>query len=429
MKTVRCGRWFGALILALALGLPGTALAAEFRLESDTLFRFFERETSQGKDRKAIPAYEYLQVDVGSASEPGLSIHAYGWGRLDLADDDYFDDDTAGELLYGYLEYTAKEANFNARLGRQYIFAGVANEAVDGLRLSADLGRYFNASLYGGQPVALDSENGRDGDSIYGGRLGHRLSGWYDVGVSWKQVDNDDDLAEKMLGIDLGLYLPKGVSLYGFSSRNLETDGWGEHSYELRFRLAGVELRPYFQQFQFEDQFGTGANSAPPFRFLAETGEEIQVLGVDATWRGGETWDFGAKVKNYDYDQRDETSNYYALLATWYAAERCSIGGEAGLMDGDADRDDYLLLRAYATWDRLPASLPLSFLTGEVVWVNYREDIYDEDTSLFLSIGAGKRFLDDALAVKLSGDFSSDPYFDHDVRGMLTVSYLLDHQN
>ena len=97
-------------------------------------------------------------------------------------------------------------------------------------------------------------------------------------------------------------------------------------------------------------------------------------------------------------------------------------------MDGDASRDDYVLLRAYAFWDRLPQALPLGFLTGEVVLANYREDIYGEDTSLFISLGAGRRFLEDALDIRLSGDYSRDPYFDHDVRGMLTVSYSLDRQ-
>lgn len=429
MVTIRLGRAIAGMVLMLFLGLPGVVAAAEFQLKSDTLFRFFERDAAGQEERRAAPAYEYLQVDIGSSSEPGLSFHAYGWGRLDLADDDFFEDDTAGELLYGYLEYRAKEASFNARLGRQYLFEGVANEAVDGLRLSSDLGRYFSASLYAGQPVSLDSENGRSGDSIYGGRLGHRLAGWYDVGVSYQEIENDSDLAEKMLGIDLGLYLPHGISFYGLSSRNLETDGWGEHSYELRFKLAGIDVRPYYQQFRYEDQFGTGANGAAPFRFLAGTGEEVTVVGADATWRGGETWDLGAKVKNYDYDRRDENTQYYALLATWYAAERCSLGGEAGVMNGDADDDDYLLLRAYAYWDQLPQGLPLSFLTGEVVWARYREDIFNEDTSLFLSLGAGRRFLEDALEVKLSGDYSRDPYFDHDVRGMLTISYLLDRRN
>jgi hypothetical protein len=413
------------LFLTLLLGLPGVAAAAEFSLASDTLFRYFTSDTTTQGNQKAAPAYEYLRLDVGSATEPGLSFHAYGWGRLDLANDDYFQDDTAGELLYGYLEYTAKEANFNARLGRQYIFEGVANEAVDGLRLRSDLGRFFTASLYGGQPVALDSEQGRSGDSIYGGRLGHRLSGWYDVGVSYKEIDNDNDLAEKMLGIDVGLYLPHGIGFYGMSKRNLETDGWGEHSYELRFQLAGINFRPYFQQFRYEDQFDTGANGAQPFTYLAGTGEEVKVVGADATW-AGDAWDLGAKVKNYDYDQRDETAQYYAVLANWYAAERCSLGGEAGIMNGDADQDDYLLLRAYAYWDKLPQALPLTFLTGELVWVNYGEEIYNQDTSLFISLGTGRRFLADALEVKLSGDYSSDPYFDHNVRGMLTLSYLFD---
>ncbi len=424
--TVRHGRWVWGLVLALFLGLPGMTAAAEFQLKSDTLFRFFERDTDGQEEINAAPAYEYLQLDIGTPAEPGLSFHAYGWGRLDLADDDYFQDDTAGELLYGYLEYRGKAANFNARLGRQYVFEGVANEAVDGLRLSTDLGRYFSASLYGGQPVALDSEHGRSGDLIYGGRLGHRLSGWYDLGVSYKEVEDENDLAEKMLGVDLGLYLPYGISLYGSSARNLETDGWGEHSYELRFKLAGIDIRPYYQQFRYEDQFGTGANGASPFRFLAGTDEEVKAFGADATWRGGETWDLGVKAKNYDYDRRDESSQYFAMLATWHAAERCSLGGEAGVMNGDSEQDDYLLLRAYAYWDQLPQQLPLSFLTGEVVWANYREDIYNEDTSLFLSLGAGRRFLEDALEVKLSGDYSRDPYFDHDVRGMLTISYLLD---
>lgn len=424
----RLGKTIAGILLALMPGLPGVALAAEFQLKSDTLFRLFERDAAGQEERWAAPAYEYLQVDIGAASEPGLSFHAYGWGRLDLADDDFFEDDTAGELLYGYLEYRAKAASFNARLGRQYVFEGVANEAVDGLRLSSDLGRYFSASLYAGQPVSLDSENGRSGDSIYGGRLGHRLAGWYDVGVSYKEIDNDSDLAEKMLGIDLGLYLPHGISVHGLSSRNLETDGWGEHAYEVRFKLAGIDLRPYYQQFRYEDQFGTGANGAAPFRFLAATGEKVTVAGVDATWRG-DAWDLGARARHSDYDRRDEETQYYAVLATWYAAGRCSLGGEAGVMNGDADQDDYVLLRAYAYWDRLPQGLPLSFLTGEVVWVRYREDIYNEDTSLFLSLGAGRRFLDDALEVKLSGDYSRDPYFDHDVRGMLTISYLLDRRN
>ena len=37
--------------------------------------------------------------------------------------------------------------------------------------------------------------------------------------------------------------------------------------------------------------------------------------------------------------------------------------------------------------------------------------------------GAGQRFLKDRLELKLSGDYSADPNFDSDVRGMLVMNY------
>jgi len=402
---------------------PLFATAAELEFTSDTLVRGFERDTVSEEDALVLPAYEYLRVNAGESGEPGLSFHLYGWGRWDAADNDYFDDQTAGEILYGYLDYRGEEANFMARFGRQYVFEGVANEAIDGLRLSSDLGKYFQVSAYAGQPVSLDSTDGRDGDIIYGGRLGHRMPALYDVGVSYKLIENDDDTAEEFVGVDLGLYLPGNAVLSGSSSYNLETEGWGEHSYSLRFNLAGLNIRPYYEMFEYEDYFGTGANSANPFRFLAGTDEELTIVGADATWAPLASWDFAAKVKNYDYDVRDDSSQYYALLASWHGEDLPEIGGEAGLMDGDSDENKYYLLRAYTYWDSLPEALPLAFISGDVVWVKYDREIFNEDNSLFVSLGIGQRFLDDSLALKLSGDYSSDPYFDNDLRGLLTLSY------
>jgi hypothetical protein len=58
-----------------------------------------------------------------------------------------------------------------------------------------------------------------------------------------------------------------------------------------------------------------------------------------------------------------------------------------------------------------------------VVYVGYDQDINNEDMAFFASLGAGKRFLEDALLVKLSGDWGTNPYFDDDLRGLLTISY------
>ncbi|MBW2477611.1 MAG: hypothetical protein JRE63_09855, partial [Deltaproteobacteria bacterium] len=222
-------KWVWRLSVALGLSWPWLSFA-DVSIQSDTLLRVFERDTASEEDAMVVPGYEYLQVDVGALAEPGVSFHLYGWGRADFADNDYFDDQTAGELLYGYAQYTLATNRANLRLGRQYVFDGVANEAIDGLRLSGDLGDYFAVSAYGGQPVGLDSTDGRSGDSIFGGRLAHRLGSLYEVGLSYKTIDNDSDTAEEWLGVDVSAFLPANLSVYGYSRYNQESEGWGEHS-------------------------------------------------------------------------------------------------------------------------------------------------------------------------------------------------------
>lgn len=428
MKMLKQSRAFVLILACACLAWPGLAHATDVSFKSETLLRMMERNTDKGTDKKVLPAYEYLQGDLGGIGNEKLSFHFQGWGRLDLANSDYYEDNQDGEILYGYLEYADETANFKARLGRQNVFAGVANEVVDGLSLSSDLGKYLSASAYVGQPAALDEKNGRVGDVIYGGRIANHLASLYDVGVSYKQIRNDSKSAEEMLGVDIGLYLPYGVSLYGYSTRNLVTEGWGEHSYELRFNLGDFAFRPYYQMFHYEDQFGTGANAANPFSLLATSGEKLAVGGGDVIYRGFESWDLGAKVKSYTYELRD-SSEFYSLLATRHDDEGNQIGVEAGIMVGATPDNKYTLLRGFFYRTGLPAFLPLDFVSGDVVWAKYDQDIYNKDSSLFVSLGIGENYLDKALAVKLSGDYSDDPYFDKDVRGMLTVTYAYDSAN
>ncbi len=402
--------------------LPWTVSAAQLNFQSDTILRMLERDTTTKDSAAVLPIYEYIQLDIGTPDEPGLSFHLYGWGRLDMADNDYYDDSTAGELLYSYIEYTGEQAAFNARLGRQYLFEGVADTAIDGLRLSSDLGKYFSGSVYAGLPVDYSNENGRDGDSIYGARIANHMTGWYDLGLSYQKISNDSDSDEKA-GMDLSAYLPLGINLYGFSSLNLDTDEWAEHSYELRFSAGPVGIRPYFQKFRYEDYFGTDNTSVNPFAFLANSGEELTVVGTEATLPIGNSWTLVANIKNYDYKVLSDSSRYYSGKVIWSGEEGTQLGGEAGLMDGDTDQNKYLLVRVYGYWTQLPAMLPVGYVSSELMYVDYDQAIYGEDSSFFVSVGVGQKFLDDALDVKVSGDYSKDPYYDEDLQAMVTLSY------
>jgi hypothetical protein len=139
-----------------------------------------------------------------------------------------------------------------------------------------------------------------------------------------------------------------------------------------------------------------------------------------------ENWEAGIKAKFYEYEE-DDSSEFFSALLNWYAADDTltSAGGELGVMQGDAAGNDYLLTRAWFYLDGLE-QLAGGFVSGDIVYVYYDEDINDEDASLFLSLGAGRRFLEDSLELKISGDYSSDPYFDDDLRGMVVATYVFD---
>jgi hypothetical protein len=412
--------------LALVVGVPATLPAAEIQIKSDTLLRGMERNIGGAEDKAVVPGYEYLQVDGGQLTEKGFSFHTYGWGRFDFADNQYFDDRSDGELLYGYLQYADPVEGLDLRIGRQNIFAGVGNDAIDGVQLQGEMGQGLSVNVYGGQPVGFASTEGRTGDSIYGGRLGLQRSQFGEVGVSGKILENNDIKVEKTLGLDLALFLPGNLSLYGFSSRNLETKGWGEHSYELRIPVKSFNFRPYFGQYEYEHYFGTGVNTVNPFRVLAINGEKLRVVGLDTTWKYSDALDFGIKLKGNDYD-RMNASQYASGLATWHGDDLTQVGVEVGYMNGDLDRQKYLLTRLFGYLDGL-SGVGVGFISGDVVWAHYDQPIYGRDNSLFLSLGTGRVFLDDALEVKLSGDYSRDPYFDSDVRGLLSLTYRYDHK-
>lgn len=412
--------------VALVVGMPATLCATEIQLQSDTLFRGMKRAVGGGaREQTVAPGYEYLQIDIGRPLTKGFSAHGYGWGRYDFADNGFFAEQGEGELLYGYLQYVDPASGFDLRAGRQNVFAGVGNEAMDGVQISGNLGAGFVATAYGGQSVGYASSNNRDGDSTHGGRLGYQKLKYGEVGVSYKNLENDDLSVEKTVGFDLALFLPGKVSAFGLSTRNLDTESWAEHSYELRVPYQLVNFRPYFGQFAYEHYFGTGVNTVNPFRVLAINGEELRVLGLDTIWKYSEEVELGIKVKGNDYD-RMNGSQYASGLVTWHGEELTRIGMEIGYMHGDLDRQKYLLSRLFGYWDGL-AGLGGGFLSADLLWARYAEEIFGRDNSLFVSLGVGRSFLDKALELKLSGDYSRDPFFDSEVRGLLVLTYRFKH--
>jgi hypothetical protein len=406
----------GLLVLFGGSSLTG---AAEYRIRSDTLVRYFERADTREGGERVLPIYEYLNLDYGSLELPGLSFHGYGWGRVALGEE-LLGTRSAGEILYGYLQYAAAESNATARLGRQHVFDGVSGTALDGLRVSSDVTQYFTVSAFGGQPLSVEEVNGRSGDLIWGGRLSHRWGNLYDVGLGYKRLVDDGDRESERLHIDSSLSPPGPLTIWGYSVRNLVDDRWAEHSYEVQATLGTLVLRPAYQRVLFDSFFDEGRATASPFRFLGESRERITVIGGDALWSGIEALEVGVRVKNYDYRQRDDNAWYYAGLVTLHGGRLTQVGAEAGRMEGDTRENRYTLLKGYGYWDGEPGSV-----SADLVYTRYDEEVLDRQSSIFTSLSAGKAFYERALEVKVSADYSRDPFVDHELRGMVTIKYRL----
>ena len=56
--------------------------------------------------------------------------------------------------------------------------------------------------------------------------------------------------------------------------------------------------------------------------------------------------------------------------------------------------------------------------------MRYDEPVFGKDRSIFVSLGGGMDLYSDYLKLKLSGDYSDDPYFDSDIRGMLVILFI-----
>ena len=421
MKSSRFVTMLFVQLVVFVFCIPSFSTSADLKFQSDTIFRIFERDVRQNQkddDKTVFPIYEYMQFDATNLGTQQLSFHGYGWGRYDFANSDFYDNNAGGEFLYGYLQYDGRFHDYMVRVGRQFIFPYVTDDAVDGALFQTAVTKYFTVTGFGGLPVALEETDGPSGDYTFGGRIANHFGNWYEIGAFFREVIGDSDRAEEEIGWDLFVFLPWGISIQGRSKYNLISDGWAEHAYTGLYRFWKAHLDVHFDYFSLENFLLKGEDSANPFRFLSDTDETILSYGGDLTFTFFPEVDVGARFNYYDYDKKDESAQFYSLLGVWRWEENSELGAELGYMNGDTGDNRYFLGRAYVYKTFEPG-----FVTADFVYADYNEDIMGVGQSYFASLGVGKTFLDADLAIKVSGDFSSDPYFDSDFRGMLNIRY------
>jgi len=420
-------RLFSALVL---LALPAAAWAAEGSVDSTTVVRIEQRDTGLQKE-SIVPATQFLGLDADKLADGNLSLHFYGWGRLDLADRSYNGQGSDGRLSYAFLQYRLRQANADLRAGRLFVRDGISNEQVDGISVRSDLPLGFGISAFGGATVHTahlfgENSDGK-GDSIFGGRVSYRYRGALELGLSGVYEGKAPTLLQhangdhRLVGGDLWFSPHRSIEIIGHSSYNTETSKVAEHSYLLNLKpvqrlvLSGEFNQQNDRSFQYAWTMFSGAALNP--------NDQSRSLGGSASYQLSKAVDLSADYKHYQRALGD--ADRYGANAKFSLLDnmaRAGIGyhylrAGSGFAITPNPTGSYHELRGYAMHDTKGFFVALDLLD-----YLFTDKVFNEK-SAWEAVGSLGYHLTPTLA--LSGDLSygRNPEFVRETRGLIRLTY------
>lgn len=445
-------------VALLATLVSASAWGQEVSVYSTTLAQTWKQETPGFDKATYTPATQFLGIDATQLGSDALSLHLFGWGLTDLANQSNPTGKSGGYLTYGYLQYQFPQANAEIKAGRFMINQGGGIEQVDGVSARADLRGGFTISAFGGRPVrftsvldpAAKSDYEFQRDIIFGTRLGYRIPKAGEIGISYLQdgstaakdlpIPSPVDYSRKQLGFDIRLSPAASVD---FSGRTLfdiashpDTPGTlekpskiAEHDYNLAVKISdSVSVTGAFTERNFFAYFA-GSNFKSLFR--QDEKDKFRAVGGSVIWGSaasvevvadfrrthresyGDANRFGADVR-WNLSSKNLKSGFgYHKVSADAAPVTGTLGPLYGLSHGE--------IRAWAMVQKglLSASLDGIFFNFD----DKKNPNLGGQGSIYQIIGSlGYQA---TTNLKVSGDLSygDDALFKKQVMGLLRVEY------
>lgn len=424
------------LCAASLISIPVTVTAADISVDFTSITRLENREIPGTKKETLLPATQFLGVDADKLADGNLSLHLYGWGRADLADNSFNNDRVSGYLTYGYLQYRIKETNADIRAGRFFVHEGIVNEQVDGVSARTDLPYGFGISAFGGANVhtrklANENSDGK-GEALYGGRVNYRYKGMLELGASGvyetqaPALQNYPNKNRRLAGGDVWFSPFRMVEVMGHSSFNTATREVAEHSYLLNVKpVRNLVLAGEFNE-QRERYFRNSwtSFSPPPSATAPDHSEKSRSVGGMASYSIIKSFEISTDYKHYTRDIGN--ADRYGANAGFsfqgnsmrngigYHYLRASEGFDISGYQGSASFHE---LRGYSMLDT-----KTFFASVDLIGYFFKEKIYNEMSAWEAAASLGYH-LTPALAV--SGDVSHgrNPQFTEETKGLLRLTY------
>jgi len=418
-----------AALMVFLLSFASAASALEITGQS----RSYLQSREEWDSTQLLPFYEYLNFKAEDLGSQNISFHFGGWYRYDL-ENESFGTKSTSDLQYAYLSYKPDKGNAFLNIGRLYVNEGTASEIVDGAYGRTDLMGGLTVAAFGGSPVSpqgtiISGSGGtpvppgsdtRQDDTLYGGRLSQGFPGLYRIGFTYLLEKNDGTDFRKEEGLDLWFRPIDKAELQGKSLYNALTSDWAQHNYYLTLGpFSDISFRTIYTYTSYKDYFTTATTTA--FKFdptIIDPNEKLSTIGEEVAFNIGKTT-LSADYKKYNYDIAGDAS-YYGGKVAFAGAQNIGAGLSVHRMDGQTDQLKYYEYRLYGY-----KKFDKTDITVDLLTVAYDEEINGVKNAYSASLAGGYAL---SAKARLAADveYSKDPYFDKDVRGLVKLVYNFD---
>ncbi len=187
-----------------------------------------------------FPAYQYLRLGSPDVvKDQNISVFGYGrYGYNEVADDE--DEDFNGRLYYLYMDWRdVWKDRVDLRAGRTWTNLVAGSSIIDGAEVDFKNLGPVGVVLLGGRDVIFDEfdELTQSGDLAWGGQVYLRSVEDLNLNISYSEKYDEDDLARRTLGYDVGYNIKELSRVYSQGRYDIISE-------ELSELLAGIKVFP-----------------------------------------------------------------------------------------------------------------------------------------------------------------------------------------
>jgi hypothetical protein len=321
----------GFAVCLLGICLAGSAQALSISGRSSTEIEWFDNADGD----TAVPAYEYLLLNVKDIDGAGLNFRGYGRLANDLANEV----DVDHRLYYAYLEKRELLPHLDVKIGRQFIATTAAASLMDGLYLKArDLGP-FSLTVFGGGDVSYYA--GYNAKDLIDGV---ELSGRFDtlqVGLSYVQRWEESELTNELIGFNADYDYRQQLSLFGEGQFNYLANN-------ISYFNGGFDYHANpFWSLRAEYLYSLPVFSSTSI-YSVYAVNEYQEVATELSFRHGQGVRSFLKYTREIYQELDD-ANVFEAGVEKIRTDRLS-GYLSGVYRNDSDGQDLRGVRAHGSW-------------------------------------------------------------------------------